>query len=270
MSPCFASGLSLLPTLSAENKIRVLRGCLSVCKLSVILFAGLIASSRVQADSFLVTSWSLGTGILDLPDVVGDVFDVVQNPFVNEHHFTLGQGQAHSYFDFSWTPDTASFLTTASNVAFDGNGGTRSISTGHIYLTPQVDLLITATGMYDYDLPAWGMQVAHGLDIDIDSAPAYSWGNFEHTFLQGPISGTFHLSEQGILPAGSSVTISYAMYVDGFGNSGLLAEGHGSILITLQPVPEPAAVSLILASFLAARRPRSITHRRRRAAPATF
>jgi len=216
-----------------------------VLKLIVVLSVGLIASAPVHADSFLVTSWSLGTAILDLPDVAGDVSDLVQNPFVHEHHLTLGQAQAHSYFDFSWTPDTASFLIAASHVAFDGNGGTRSISSGDIYITPNVDLLITATGTYDYDLPAWAMQVAQGVDVDADSIQLYSWGNFEYTDLQGPISGTFQLSEQGILPAGSSVRIFYAMYVDGFGNSGLLAEGHGSILITLQPLPEPHTLALL-------------------------
>lgn len=208
--------------------------------LAIVFFAGAFTSAAATE----VSSWSLATGIGDRFNGVGAQSDMVQNPFVDEHHVTLGASQAASYFDFSWTPDTASFLIAASNVAFDGNGGTRSISTGNIYLTPHVDILITATGTYDYDLPAWAMQVAHGLDIYADSTHLYSWGNFQNTFLQGPITGTFQLSRQGILPAGSSVTILYAMYVDAFGNSGLFAEGHGSILITLQPVPEPQMVAL--------------------------
>lgn len=214
--------------------------------------------SEARADSFEISSWFVESAIINLPDIVGDVSEVVQNPFVDEHHVALGPSQAHSYFDFSWTPDTASFLITASNVAFDGNGGTRSISSGAIYLTPHVDLLLTATGTYDYALPAWAMQVAHGLDIYADSTHLYSWGNFEYTDLQGPISGTFQLSRQGILPAGSSVTILYAMYVDAFGNSGLLAEGAGSILITLQPVPEPGTLALFaMSAAMAGRRRRN-------------
>ncbi|WP_407951090.1 hypothetical protein, partial [Parvibaculum sp.] len=205
----------------------------------------MILPTSAALGSFTVDRWDLATRIHDSNDTVQDGSVTVSNPFSQQYDVALGASQAHSYFDFSWTPDTASFLITASHIAFDGNGGTRSISSGNIYLTPSVDLFLTATGTYDYDLPAWAMQVAHGLDIFVDSSHPYSWGDFENTFLQGPISGAFHLSEQGILPAGSSVTISYAMHVDGFGNSGLLAEGHGNILITLQPVPEPMTLTML-------------------------
>lgn len=216
------------------------------CVWLAIVVVFIVRTNDAHATAFDISAWSLETLVQDSADGrATDVNYVVENPLHDQLLAVVGSSHAASYFDFTWTPDTASFLIAASHVAFDGNGGTRSISTGNIYLTPHVDVLITATGTYDYDLPAWAMQVAHGLDIYADSTHLYSWGNFQNTFLQGPITGTFQLSRQGILPAGSSVTILYAMYVDAFGNSGLFAEGHGSILITLQPVPEPMTLTTL-------------------------
>ncbi|MBE7506203.1 MAG: PEP-CTERM sorting domain-containing protein [Planctomycetia bacterium] len=182
------------------------------------------------------------------------LFGPSPSPFQSSHQVVRSPSQATSYYDFSWTPDTASFLVAASHVAFDGNGGTRSASTGNIYLTPSVDLLLTATGTYAYDLPGWDMDVRYAFvayDGSFGSRFSQSLGDF--TF-KGPTSGNFTISKSGILPAGEVSILNYTIYVDGFDSTGLLATGSGDILFTLQPVPEPSTIVLVIATTLLSRR----------------
>lgn len=210
----------------------------------VVVF--LFRTNDAHATAFDISAWSLETLVQDSADGrATDVNYVVENPLHVQLLAVVGSSHAASYFDFSWTPDTASFFITASHVAFDGNGGTRSLSSGNIYITPAVDLLLTATGTYAYDLPGW--------DMDVHYAFAAFDGNFRERFNQslgdftfkGPTSGSFAISKSGILPAGEVSVIHYIMYVDGFDSTSLLATGAGNMQFTLQPVPEPMTLTML-------------------------
>lgn len=209
----------------------------------LLALSSITMPAKAVAGSFDVPAWSLATGVGDSSTGLSDNSEVVQNPFQDEHHVLLGPSQAHSYFDFSWTPDTASFLIAASHAAFDGNGGTRSVSAGNIYITPNVDLLLTATGTYDYDMPGWDMRVGYGLVIyDGEFRERFVEGHTDDTFIDGPTTAGFSLDAQFVLPAGETSILSYIILIDAFDSTGLLATGSGDIHITLAPVPEPSTL----------------------------
>jgi hypothetical protein len=225
-------------------------------KLIFFLF-GTVALTATPASAalFSINAWGMESTVLNLPNLASDYSDLVQNPFVGEHHALLGPSGAHSYFDFSWTPDTASFLIAASHVAFDGNGGTRSLSSGNIYITPTVDMLLTATGTYAYDLPGWDMQVAYGLvvfDGQFHERFVQTYG--DDTFIDGPTNASFTLDTQFVLPAGETSVLSYRFRLDAFDSTSLLATGSGDIQFTLQPIPEPSTVVLVFSTTLLSRR----------------
>mgnify|MGYP001321344459 CR=1 FL=1 len=219
-------------------------------RLCHIWFTTLVVASLLVSDalasSFTLDDWALSTGIIDTRNHFSTSFTPQPSPYLNEQHITVSPSEAHSYFDFSWTPDTASFFITASHVAFDGNGGTRSLSSGNIYITPAVDLLLTATGTYAYDLPGSTMQVNYSLGAwNTIGSNGFFQTHVDDTILDGPTSGIFALSLQGIIPAGQPTMIRYNFMLDAFSSTGLLATGAGNMQFTLQPVPEPMTITML-------------------------
>lgn len=222
----------------------------------IVLAVIAYAQAGAQANSFEITSWSLGAGIVDSTGGVSAGSETVENPFDAQDWVQRGASSARTDYDFAWHASFGQFLVEASHVAFDGNGGTRSASVGSIHITPSVDLLLTATGSYDYDLPGSAMQVSHGIDVYDDNTQIAAWGAFDHTFLNGPTSDTFNWSNQTVLPAGHQIQILYGTYLDAFGSSGFLASGEGFIHFTLQPVPEPSTLLPLALGALMLRRRR--------------
>lgn len=221
---------------------------------ATLLVASLLVSDAL-ANSFTLDDWALSTGIIDTRNHFSSSFTPQPSPYMSEQHITVSPSEAHSYFDFSWTPDTASFLVAASHVALDGNGGTRSASTGNIYITPSVDLLLTATGTYAYDLPGWDMQVAYGLVVFDDQFQERFVRTFgDDTFIDGPTAASFTLNTQFVLPAQEISILSYRFRLDAFDSTGLLATGSGNMQFTLQPVPEPHTLAFLAIGAAALRR----------------
>lgn len=212
----------------------------------------LICSGEALGDSFTLDDWALSTGIIDTRNHFSSSFTPQPSPYISAQHVMVAPSEAHSYFDFSWTPDTASFLIAASHVAVDGNGGTRSLSSGNIYITPSVDLLLSAQGHYDWDLPAGAMAIQWGFVAwDFQSHEVYfSQGDMHTTFLHGPASGTFTINGQGVLPPNRQIVLQYNMILDTFGSTGLLATGAGEINFSLVPEPHMLALFTVGACLL--------------------
>lgn len=223
----------------------------------LVLAASTLGGATVPANAGAISidRWGLETLVFDSVERLADGSYDVEMPFQTQHHVVNGVSEAVSFFDFSMSPDTASFLIQASHTAFDGNGGTRSFSGGNIHVTPSVDLLLTATGTYAYDMPGWDMDVHYALVVSDSAFQERFVQSFGDSTFKGPTSGIFSLSGTDILPAGETSIIRYIMYIDGFGSSGLLASGSGEIHFTLAVVPEPSTIALLAFGLACLRKP---------------
>ncbi|RIK55687.1 MAG: hypothetical protein DCC63_18790, partial [Nitrospira sp.] len=192
-----------------------------------------VCPPRGQATDFTIDAWSLETGIIEDQNYFVGSYSPEPLPYSDTQLVSIGL--------------STSFLIEGSHVASDANR-TRSLSAGNIFITPAVDLLLSATGRYDWDLTTDAMAVTYALLVDDPMTQEYFFaqGDSHTTFLDGPAAGTYLIDGQAVLPAGREIRISYFFILDAFeGNSGLLATGEGFIQWTLAPVPEPATLALL-------------------------
>jgi len=225
----------------------------------------LIAVQPVLGDAFTIDDWDLTIGVIaEWPDIVGDSFTVVANPFDESHAVSLGGSAASSSYDISWLLDFASFDIQAAQQA-ETSGSTSSItsvSTGYVLFTPDSDITFSVDAAYTYDLPAWGFTAYFSVLVTDDETHEnyFAYGDSISTFDGVPKHDTFTASGEGFIPAGRECRFLYRMMVDTVGSSELFATGSGHVSFTI--TPEPTTASLLALGGL-------MLLRRRRAAGAT-
>lgn len=214
-------------------------------------------SAPAQADVLSVSSWSLATGVGSAGDGIGGLFEVVENPFSASQYFEYGPSAgstAYTAYNFAWSDSGGDFLIQASHRAEDYD--VRSSSNGFIRFTSIVDLLLTVEGSYTYDLPGGPMVVRVAVTAydALTHDELFSQGFNDNTFLEGHAEGSVPLQGQALLPANREISFNYTMHIDTLGSTGLIGSGDGFVHFTLQPIPEPSALALLLLTALAVRR----------------
>ena len=79
-----------------------------------------VAASSISADMLTIKQWGLYSTVIDLPDIDGAAFEVVQNPFTQSHQASLPgppSSLAQTAYDFTWTTDSGTFSITAAHAA---------------------------------------------------------------------------------------------------------------------------------------------------------
>lgn len=234
---------------------------------SCIALAGLCSLPARAATE--VTAWSLTTFVSDatLPPPGDDIdySDVVQNPFVASHLTALPQGPqtpvhfANSYFAAGW--DVA-FSTGHFDLAFEQqiNGPDSFAATsGNIYFTTDTDLLMSFAGTMHYS-SSRADEAGFDLGLTLARQPEFQiiWSDGAIGDCFGcPPSGTLTIGDSDILvPAGSSYVVNYLVR-SLYGHltpprQSVLAQG--TIHFDWRPVPEPAALGLLVAGAMMLRR----------------
>jgi len=152
-----------------------------------------IGDAPVEGASFTIEEWSLRVAVIGpYPDVVGDSFNDVENPFNESHSVALDPSTASATYDIAWSPDTGfgAFLIEGTHQAEDS--GFDSKSSGLIYFDTTVDLTFTIDIAYTYDLPGGALRGGFTiLLLDVDTHE-YFCGDSQHddTFDGQPASGT--------------------------------------------------------------------------------
>lgn len=230
---------------------------------AVFSFAAAVPAARAAAT---ISSWSLDTGVVDLsPPSEQDVrFSFVpQNPFSDSHNTQLPisgpvKNSADSYFFASWlvAQGTGHF-----DLTFDQqiNGRDSFASTsGSIYLTSDTDLFMNFSAVMTFASSAQD-EAAFELVFSIRDSNSQGpplWGGRREggrLFLGTPASGSAALDRMDLLvPAGPTYLVSYLLRTSFLTNA--LPQSpltnDGTLHFDWRPVPEPAALGLLLAGAM--------------------
>lgn len=214
--------------------------------------------SRAKGD-LIVESWELDTGIHDSSpngDSEFAAFSVVMNPLQNSHTASIANTNTSATYDFGWTGDSAHFdlITNHHQEQLRGN----TIAEGRIHLIPSVDSTINAWGSWQYAWPnsAEGLTTISFNVVDLETKELIAIDNAYGGNLDlGPPFGTLSIQGSGLLLAGREYEVFYATNVY-FYTTTPTGEASGEIHFTITPVPEPAALALILPALLLPRRKR--------------
>jgi len=230
----------------------------------------LLSSSRAVAVD--VIDWSLASSVYD--SQTGDLpsvhFQTVQSPFEDSHSATLRSSIAHAAYDFSWTADEASFASQFDHHIESLRGTTTS--SGYIRFTPGVDSVLSIDASWSYDfhpaeLSSADLSLLFG-DVESDTVlfvRQLSGG----TFGLGAPSGTLAVSRHFDLLALRTYLVDYSV-VQRFWDppaAGHAGEATGHVRFQVTPLPEPAALGLLLAGAILLHR-RPVLPRRQRETPA--
>lgn len=222
--------------------------------LAVILLFG--ASSGGASGSILVNQWSLVTGVGgQWPNVDEVSIDTVSNPLEAVNNTSVGVSVASTAYDLSWSPGYGRFGFQVNHSAAGVDPLLfRSISNGYIDFRSDHDLLFSMNANYTYNLPCGNMQ--GGVQFVVDNGIAQPFqqyfvlGGGDDTFLQAPRSGTFDLAGGVLLPAGTLYRFDYTAELDVYGPVGCLATGDGGFQFSLQEVPEPSGLAVVLLAVI--------------------
>jgi hypothetical protein len=214
--------------------------------------------SATQA-TIVVNEWLLGTGLSDPGNsqYPSASFSNVQNPFQNSHSVALGSSYATTRYDYAWTGDSAHFDAYPLHhlEQLDGDTG----SSARIHLTPTVDSILTLEGTWNYGWPSATLGeadiVVDAFDLETEEEIAWSYASGGNLFFGSP-SGTLTVQDSALLLAGRKYEIYYLarVYHSNPTPPGTYGEASGEIQFSIVPIPEPAALSLILPALLLPRR----------------
>ncbi len=221
-------------------------------------YLSLAIAAPVAHASYLLPEWGLAIQVRDASGGGSDsaIFVTVQNPFQESHAVSLASGlkTAEAHYDFWWSePDDIGSFNIQNTLQAEDTGAfhVAALSNGGILVEPTVDLPISVAAELDFDLPVGALAADLSLTVrDMDTHEIYFFGSQTYnTFTSPPASGTLSTQGGAVLPAGSSVAISYSMSIHGYGASGALATGTG--FADFQITPEPSSLSLLLLGALA-------------------
>jgi MYXO-CTERM domain-containing protein len=176
---------------------------------------------------------------------------------------TIPPSYSTGTYDVQWSGDNAYFQISIDHHLQGFRGGL--LSNGTIIFRPAVDSFVTLNGTWTYNhYPAMLGSTVFGMRVVQPGAPN-PWSDQKPggTDYLLPPSGTLTLSGSATLQAGVRYSVGYNISTDNFSNPGAPPAiaawlGTGFIDITVQPVPEPAALALLAAAmpFLIRRRRR--------------
>ena len=213
-----------------------------------------ICSGGARAAEFTIEDWFLSIGVINqFPDIVGSVFEEVQNPFVDAHEVHLWSSSSTASYRFEWSDSLGSFLIEASQVA-EGLGSSllSSTSSGRIKILPTGDdLPFRVHGEYTYDLPVDGMHTIFDFAVrSLDGSRILFNEVLVFDTTLGGGSDTFVIDGEFTLPAGEIWDMDFGMIV-GTSSAVVGSEATGSGFFDIQVgVPEPATGWLVIAALL--------------------
>ncbi len=214
----------------------------------------------VQAASFTITDWHLGTGVEDGPGYDWDISRVVQNNFQESHYASAFNSTAASAFAFDWNDSFGRFLVEGTHQAEDVGASVESNGLIYFYTNEAVTYDIDIS--YTYDLPGGALRAGFTIVlVDDETHEVYLGGSYHaDTWTAGPVTGTLGVQDSGVLPANRLYWLQYKLEIDSYGNSGLLATGSGHVDLILTAVPEPASLAPLALLLLVLRRRRRAAH----------
>lgn len=228
-----------------------------------LLSAAIVANSTMAAE-IDVTSWVLRSRVTanDIGSAI-DGTNTVQNPFHKVDHAELpSPGGATSTADAeyfaSWDSDGfLSFILHGEHTAA-GNPALFSRSTGTIYVTPQVDSVLTIDIEYNYSLASGIRQAFIDTGVgEVGGDVLLYYADSANNLVDPPDGQLTFESGEIFLSAGLQYAIAYRLELNSFGGSpSLLSHCDGTVEIDISPVPEPATLALFAIAFPFILRPR--------------
>lgn len=186
-------------------------------------------------------------------------FGIVQTSFHNQHSLTLAGSTVSSQYDIEITEAMAEYnIQTQLNCVNVNSNRPDCRASGNLILTPRTDVWVEATGFYDYVLPTVPTTATMNFLVQSFPQPSVHFGDgfADDSVLSGPHSAVFNLHATGLIPAGTSVQVSYIFRTSFLtGSADVAAASFGNLHVSMTPVPEPAAVGpMLLAAFAIVRR----------------
>jgi len=261
---------------SVMSRRHLLSANVSFGWLAAALVPALLVGTSTAHGGFVVSSWFLASQVEDLS--VGQnqhqYFFDVQTPLALTLSAEIPTALAISDYEFAWSGSEGSFNSSAVHVATDVQAsGAYATSGGQLHISATQDMLVSATGFYNYALPP--DEFFSRLEANITRQIPYElfWGDdpTADSFGGNFVSGTLHVDTPpgGVfLPAGDTYVLSYTMLLFTLGGgTNAIGAGNGGIHWTLQVVPECTTVPLLLPALaFVTRRKRGSTRRLSRAA----
>lgn len=210
----------------------------------------LVASGPLaEGSSFTIEDWSHSISIMHtFPNIIGDGFVTVQNPFVDSHAVALGLSTAQSSYDFAWTSTSGRFMTQTMHEAEGVNTSALSVaSSGRTFITPTMDLAVSIHAEYTYDLPAdhMGADLSFAVRDSVTGEALFSAGRMADTTM-GPVSGTLVIDDSFLMPPGHNWSmVSLMRIITSNPSAGHIGLGSGFIDLQINAVPEPATAWLL-------------------------
>ena len=215
--------------------------------------------SHAVLGGLVVDSWSVGATVHDwAADDFNTVFNqVVQNPFQTVHSAMFGSSTATVNYDFAWSGDSGHFDLGAIHHLEELEGDTSS--SGYVFVVPAVDSNVSFSGSWRFAWPS-ATRGSTSLHLAIVDAQTEEFVADEVAFGGnvglGPPFGTLNVQGGATLLATRGYFVQYTVFIDHFDPTppGTYGEGVGEIHFSMTPVPEPAALALILPALFFPRR----------------
>lgn len=225
-------------------------------------------AAQPSVGAVIVSSWELGNVADNSSDPPFDfrAHTAVQNPFLHSHvSNAIPSSFAEAAYNFIWTDLNASFQSSVSHQAHDVPS-TASIlcrSSEFIFVQPSFDSVLSVEGNYAYALPpdsflAQFTVIVRDMNTNIS---IWSQSQSANSFGGNPVLGELNAANESIpLIGGHTYRLHYDYRLHALGGgTDSIGTGTGGISWTLNPVPEPNPLFMLVCSIpLLLRRRRTV------------
>ena len=227
----------------------------------------LLSAAASAAASFTASNWQLSTGVVDSSGsntiTDGETITVVPQVFQYTSFASLNGHSAQADFDFVFQPklDLGAFNTDI-DLHVGATNDIQSSHSGHVRITPDVDLPIHIDALLDYATPSTpvvDVRLTFAVfDVANPIPPLFFGGGTGGTITLNPPVGTLSTTGDRVMLAGHTYQIQWQariLTLSGPPVPGGPSDASGYINFSF--VPEPAsALGMLAVSLLYSRRPR--------------